>query len=144
MENTVVRGVPMRIYPAAPPNMRTLWEMARLNGDKPYIVFEDERFTYADIDTQVRALAHYLREVHGVGSGDRVAVSMRNYPEWVVSYWAVAALGAALVGMNAWWTAPELAYGLQDSKPKVLIADGERVALAAGCSTTLAATCRCT
>ncbi len=130
MEETVVRGVPMRIYPAAPPNMRAFWELVRLHGDKPYIVFEDERFTYAEIDAQVRALAQYLRDAHGVGSGDRVAVSMRNYPEWVVSYWAVVSLGAALVGMNAWWTAPEMTYGLKDSQPKVLIVDGERASLA--------------
>ena len=130
MEETVVRGVPMRIYPAAPSDMRVLWQMASSYGDRPYIVFEDERYTYAEIDTQVRSLAQYLRTTHAVGSGDRVAVSMRNYPEWVVSYWAVASLGAALVGMNAWWTAPEMAYGLEDSQPKVLIVDGERAALA--------------
>jgi acyl-CoA synthetase (AMP-forming)/AMP-acid ligase II len=52
---------------------------------------------------------------------------MRNYPEWIVGYWAVAALGAAVVGMNAWWTTPEMEYGLSDSRPKVLIADGERL-----------------
>lgn len=130
MQETTVNGVPMRVYPAAPPNLRVLWELATLHGDKPYIVFEDERFTYAQIAAQVRALAHYLRDTHGVGSGDRVAVSMRNYPEWVVAYWATVSLGAALVGMNAWWTAPEMAYGLKDSQPKVLIVDAERAALA--------------
>ena len=74
-----------------------------------------------------RALAHHLRDVHGVGSGDRVALAMRNYPEWVVGYWAIASLGAAVVGMNAWWTTPEMEYGLADSRPKVLIADDERL-----------------
>ena len=52
---------------------------------------------------------------------------MRNYPEWVVGYWAITSIGAAVVGLNAWWTTPELAYGLQDSRPKVLIADDERI-----------------
>ena len=52
---------------------------------------------------------------------------MRNYPEWVVGYWATVSLGAAVVGMNAWWTTPEMEYGLSDSRPKVLIADDERV-----------------
>jgi acyl-CoA synthetase (AMP-forming)/AMP-acid ligase II len=52
---------------------------------------------------------------------------MRNYPEWVVSYWATVSLGAALVGMNAWWTAPEMEYALKDSTPLVLIVDGERL-----------------
>jgi long-chain acyl-CoA synthetase len=122
-----VRGVPIRVFPAAPPTMRSVWELAQFHGDKTYVVFEDERFTYAEIAAQVRSLAHYLRDVHGVGSGDRVAVAMRNYPEWVVSYWAVASLGAALVGMNAWWTTNEMEYGLADSRPSVLIADDERV-----------------
>jgi long-chain acyl-CoA synthetase len=122
-----VRGVPTRVFAAAPPTMRSIWELAQLHGEKTYVVFEDERYTYAEIAAQVRSLAHYLREVHGVGSGDRVAVAMRNYPEWVVSYWAVASLGAALVGMNAWWTTPEMEYGLADSRPSVLIADDERV-----------------
>ncbi|MEZ5225284.1 MAG: class I adenylate-forming enzyme family protein [Acidimicrobiales bacterium] len=36
-------------------------------------------------------------------------------------------VGAAVVGMNAWWTGPEMEYGLTDSAPKVLIVDGERL-----------------
>ena len=122
-----VRGVPIRVFPSAPPHMRAIWDIAQLHGDKTYIVFEDERYTYAEIGAQVRSLAHHLREVHGVGRGDRVAVAMRNYPEWVVSYWAIASIGAAVVGMNAWWTGPEMSYALRDSQPKVLIADDERV-----------------
>jgi long-chain acyl-CoA synthetase len=60
--------------------------------------------------------------------GDRVAIAMRNYPEWLIIYWACACLGVACVGMNAWWTTPEMAFGLKDAEPKVLFADGERVA----------------
>ena len=127
MTATDVRGIPMRVFASSPPTMRTLWEMSAAHADKPYVVYEDERYTYAEIDAQVRALAHLLRDVHGVGSGDRVALAMRNYPEWVVGYWAITAIGAAVVGMNAWWTTPEMEYGLADSRPKVLIADDERV-----------------
>ena len=127
IEEIEVRGAPMRVYKAAPPTMRSIWELAALHADKPYIVFEDESYTYAEIGAMVRSLAHHLRDVHGVGSGDRVAIAMRNYPEWVVSYWATLAVGAAAVGINAWWTSQELAYGLGDSRPKVLLADDERV-----------------
>ena len=122
-----VRGNPMRVFANTLPNMRAMWEIASLNGDKPYIVFEDERYSYAEIDAQVRALAHLLRDEHGVGPGDRVAIAMRNYPEWVVAYWATIVIGAAAVGINAWWTGQEMAFGLRDSGPKVLIADDERV-----------------
>jgi long-chain acyl-CoA synthetase len=124
---TEIRGVPMRVFDSAPANMRALWEMSVLHGDKTYIVYEDERYTYAEIDAQVRALAHLLSETHGVGRGDRVALAMRNYPEWVIGYWATVSLGAAVVGMNAWWTGIEMEFGLTDSQPKVMIADDERL-----------------
>lgn len=127
MSEIEVRGVPMRVFNGAPPTMRSIWEIAGLYADRTYIVYEDERYTYAEVGAQVRSLAHLLRDVHGVREGDRVAVAMRNYPEWVVSYWAVASIGAAVVGMNAWWTSQEMAYGLSDSRPKVLIADDERL-----------------
>lgn len=127
MTDQTVLGIPMKVFVGAPPNMRFIWEMAQGHGDKDYIVYEDERYTYAEIGAQVRSLAAHLRNAHGVGSGDRVAIAMRNYPEWVVSYWATLSLGAAVVGMNAWWTGPEMEYGLLDSTPKVLIADDERL-----------------
>ena len=127
MTTIEVRGAPMRVFASAPPTMRSIWDLAQFHGDKPYVVYEDETYTYAEIGAQVRALAHVLRNTHGVSTGDRVAVAMRNYPEWVVAYWATASIGAAVVGMNAWWTSQEMAYGLADSRPKLLIADDERV-----------------
>jgi long-chain acyl-CoA synthetase len=127
MSTIEVRGVPMRVFNSAPPNLRALWEIAPLHGDKTYLVYEDERLSYAEVDARVRALAHLLRDTHGVVEGDRVALAMRNYPEWVIGYWAIVSLGAAVVGMNAWWTSAEMEYGLQDSRPKVLICDDERL-----------------
>jgi long-chain acyl-CoA synthetase len=100
--------------------------MSAAHGEKDYLVYEDERYSYADVHAQVRKLAAYLTE-RGIGRGDRVAISMRNYPEWVVSYWAIVSLGAAVVGMNAWWTPAEMEYALNDSQPGVFIADDERL-----------------
>ena len=123
-----VLGHEMRVFASAPPTMRAIWELAELQGDKPYVVFEDEQYTYAEIAARVRSLAHHLSDTHGVGPGDRVALGMRNYPEWVIGHWAAMGIGAAAVGLNAWWTTPELLHGLRDSKPKVLIVDDERLA----------------
>ena len=122
-----IRGVPTRTYNNAPPHMRFIWELSAGYGDRPYLQFQDETLTYSEAHDQVAALATYLVN-HGVGSGDRVAIAMRNYPEWVLAYWATISIGAAVVGMNAWWTTPEMEYGLKDSTPKVLIADGSRIA----------------
>jgi long-chain acyl-CoA synthetase len=122
-----VRGAPMKVFESALPDMRSVWEMARAHGDRDFVVYEDERYTFAESDAIVRALAARLVDVHGVQPGDRVALAMRNYPEWVFGYWATISIGAAVVGMNAWWTTEEMQYGLSDSRPKVLIADAERV-----------------
>ena len=122
-----VRGAPMKVFESALPSMRSVWEMARVHGDRDFVVYEDERYTFAEADAIVRALAARLVDVHGVQPGDRVALAMRNYPEWVFGYWATISIGAAVVGMNAWWTTEEMHYGLSDSRPKVLIADPERV-----------------
>ncbi len=121
-----VRGQQLKTFAAAPPNMRVVWEMTAAHGDKKYIVYEDESYTYNEVHAQVRKLAQYLVD-NGVKRGDRVAISTRNYPEWVVTYWATVSIGAACVGMNAWWTPVEMDYALGDSEPKVLIVDDERL-----------------
>lgn len=127
MEEIEIRGQTNRVFSSAPATMRDMWELSALRGDQPYVVYEDEHYSYADVHRLVRALAHRLRNDYGVTSGDRVAVSMRNYPEWVITYWATISLGAALVGMNAWWTSSEMAFALRDSAPKVVIVDSERL-----------------
>ncbi len=80
MKEIEVRGIPMRVFESAPPSMRFVWELAAGYGDREYVVYEDERFTYAESDAIIKALAAHLVDDHGVQPGDRVAVSMRNYP----------------------------------------------------------------
>ncbi len=121
-----VAGRPMRTYDAAPPTLRAIWEGSAVHGDNEYLVYGDERITYRQAHEMVAQLAAYLAS-QGVGPGDRVAIAMRNYPEWALAYWATVSVGAAVVGMNAWWTGAEMEYGLQDSTPKVLICDVERL-----------------
>jgi len=122
-----VRGAPCLTYKNAPPNVRALWLATAAYGEREYLVYQDERMTYADAHRQVTAIAAWLA-AQGVRSGDRVAIAMRNYPEWLLIYWACVASGVAVVGMNAWWTAEELAYAIKDSTPKVLFCDAERLA----------------
>ena len=122
-----VNGVPVRVYDNAMPDMRAVWAMSAPHGDKDYLVYGDERYSYAEAHARVRALAHHLRTAHSAGPGTRVAVSMRNYPEWVLAHWAIITTGAAVVGMNAWWTRAEMEFGLNDSQPVALIVDGERL-----------------
>ena len=122
-----VRGQTLRTYANQPPSLREMWLMSAGHGDKDYLVYGEERITYAEAHRQVAQIASWLRE-QGVEPGDRVAIAMRNYPEWMLAYWACVSTGVACVGMNAWWVGPEIVYGIEDSDPKVVIADTERLA----------------
>ncbi len=122
-----VHGTRVKAFKAAPPDARALWLSTTQFGDREYLIYESERLTYAQAHAQTAAVANWLM-AKGVKPGDRVAIAMRNYPEWMLIYWACASIGVAVVGMNAWWTATEMAYGMKDSMPSVLFADGERIA----------------
>ena len=124
---TAVRGVDIRTYANAVPNLRDAWATTAAYGEREYLIYEDERLTYAQAHGHVNAFANWL-VAQGVAPGDRIAIAMRNYPEWLLSYWATLSIGATVVGMNAWWTGPEMLYALNDSKPKVIIVDDERLA----------------
>lgn len=118
-------GRKVRVFRNAPKNLREIFETTR--SDKEFLVYEDERYTYEDTWRQSCTLAHALVNEFGVKKGDHVALSMRNYPEWIFAYCAISSIGAVCVAMNALWTADEMAYGLTLSKPKVFIADQERL-----------------
>ena len=119
-------GVPVKAFAQAPGSMRDLWALSTAHGDSEYLVYQDERWTYAQAAKVVAEFAAWLT-AQGIEPGDHVAIAMRNYPEWMMAHWAINSIGAAVVGMNAWWVADELDYALNDSKPKVLIADDRRL-----------------
>jgi long-chain acyl-CoA synthetase len=127
MDTVSIRAIETRVWKNAPPSLRAVLEMSRGYGDKTFLVYEDERTTFEDHFAQAAALAHQLIDRYGVEKGDRVAIAMRNFPEWVVAFWAAAVTGAIIVPLNAWWTGPELEYGLADSRARVLFADGQRL-----------------
>jgi len=122
-----ILGNRIKTFKNQPPTIREFWLSTIAWGDRPYLIYEGEVLSYAQTHTQVNALAAWL-VAQGVQPGDRVAIAMRNYPEWMVAYWACTSIGVAAVGMNAWWTGEELDYAIKDSAPKVLIADAERLA----------------
>ncbi len=101
-------------------------------GDAEYVVFTDgvtrRVITFREHERAVASVAAALRDRYGVGSGDRVAILAANCPEWIVTFWAAVSLGAIAVGLNGWWVGPEIRYGIEDSAPKVLVADTKRLA----------------
>lgn len=122
-----VLGNRIRTYKNAPPSVREIWLSTIAFADRPYLIYQDERLTYAEAHAQVNAIAAWMA-AQGVKPGDRVAIAMRNYPEWMLIYWACVASGVTAVGMNAWWTPDEMAFAIRDSAPDILFLDAERLA----------------
>jgi long-chain acyl-CoA synthetase len=118
-------GETCRAFLNAPASLRDLYDQTR--SDATFLVYEDERLSFEEVWRRAGRLATCLIEEHGVQKGDRVAISMRNYPEWVIAFEAATAIGAIAVAMNALWQPEEMAFGLNDCGAKVLIADGERL-----------------
>jgi long-chain acyl-CoA synthetase len=127
MEELDIRGVPTRTWKHAPPSLRAVMDMSLGHGDAVFLVYEDERTTFAEHYRIACTLAHRLRDTFGIQQGDRVAIIMRNLPEWVMAFWAATLAGAIVVPLNAWWSGEELRYGLEDSGSKVAFVDTERV-----------------
>lgn len=123
---TEVNGNRIKTFSQAPPSLREIWLASLGHGERDYLVYQDERWTYGQAHQETAALAAWLHR-NNVGAGKRVAIAMRNYPEWLMAYWAVVSTGATAVGMNAWWIEHEMTYALDDAKPDVLILDQERL-----------------
>ena len=123
-----VLGRPSRIFTQIPPALRDLFDLIRARpADDVYLVFEDERWTNADMVKSIDEIATVLVERYGVTKGDRVAINMRNFPEWITAFGAATSIGAIAVLVNAWWTGPEIEFGLVDADAKVMVTDRERV-----------------
>jgi len=124
LEESIIDGVIYKTYADAPPNLRDLLTMGRMAfGTREFLIYEDERVTY---DAMARAVAHFARalsQTYGIKKGDRMAIVMRNYPQWPIAFFAGLSLGAIVTPMNSWWTGEELEYGLNDSGARLVVVD---------------------
>jgi fatty-acyl-CoA synthase len=83
------------------------------------------RFTYREADARVARLAGFLKHIHGIGRGDRVAVLSPNSTDFFDLQFACARLGAIFLPLNWRLAVPELAFILGDATPGLLIYDRE-------------------
>jgi long-chain acyl-CoA synthetase len=119
-------GHPIRVFKNAPRSMRDAWLQTAARGDVPYFYYGEDSYTYAEAHARVVSTAAWLT-ARGIKKGDRVAIGMRNYPEWAMAHWALQCIGAITVSLNAWWIAEELKYAFTDSGATAAIVDGERL-----------------
>ncbi len=115
-------------YKNAPVTLAALIEQGRGFADKEFLVWQDTRWTYGEFYRHIDALVCALRQRYALQKGERVAIAMRNRPEWMATYAAIILVGGVAVPLNSWGQREELLYGLQDSAPRLLFCDAPRLA----------------
>ena len=104
----------------------------RTHGPQPALFCGDAMFSYEQLGAQAQAVAAHLRDSHGVQPGDRVAIWLRNCPEFVPAVLGVLLADAVVVPVNNFLKPPEVDYILADAGARVLLAEGSQAeALAA-------------
>ncbi|MBK7171407.1 MAG: acyl--CoA ligase [Gammaproteobacteria bacterium] len=127
LEEQDIDGQHYRVFRNAPRNLRELFAPAYHHGDKEFVIFEGERWSFARLMGLADAIAHQLHHRHGVRKGDRIAIAMRNYPEWMAAYIAIASINAVVVPLNSWGRAQELEYALSDAGARMVFCDRQRL-----------------
>jgi len=119
-------GAP-RYFASAPPDLVSAVQAGRQFAERPFLVWQDQRLSYAQFYHAVDQMTAYFVRKIGVKPGMRVAIAMRNRPEWVIAFVALVQTGAIPVPLNSWGLRDELLAALEDSEPEWLICDGPRL-----------------
>jgi len=90
------------------------------DADRSFIIYGGRKYTFGQIDSRATAMAAALHEL-GIGAGDRIALALPNWPEFVISTFAAAKLGAVIVPLNPGYTTQELQYMLRHSEAAVVV-----------------------
>jgi len=112
-------------YAKAPANLAVALAVARQHGDREFLVYEGERRSFNDLMDEADAIGAAL-QARGVRPGERVALAMRNYPEWMAIFIGVISIGAVIVPVNSWGKPADIAYTVEDCGARLAFCDQQR------------------
>ncbi|NLT31013.1 MAG: acyl--CoA ligase, partial [Propionibacterium sp.] len=126
-----VFGTTLPVFANRDRNLQQVLADSAQYGDRPYIITREETLSFTEHLREVAGFAEFLRSEYDISTGDRVLIAGANRVEWIVTFWAIQALGAVAVASNAWWTPREWAHAIGLTTPKVVVADPKRAAVLA-------------
>jgi len=100
-----------------------LFDSFREFKDQELVIYEHDRLTYGEVAAQAAHFARILTNEHSIIAGDRIGIVLPNKPEWIISFVAVAALGAVPVLINARAAEDELDYCLSSVNCRACITE---------------------
>ncbi len=119
-------GIITNEYASFPDSLRKYFDFAVMHGEKEFLVFEDERFTFGEAFKIAAKFGNALINA-GIKKGDKVSICMQNNPEFMFAYMGIVGIGAVCVPLNSWWVPNEVIYGIEHSQSKLLLADQKRL-----------------
>lgn len=94
--------------------------------NKICLIYENKSFTYKELNKLINKAGNAFLNL-GVKKGDRVLVSLLNSPEFVISFFALAKIGAIAVTVNYMLTKTEENYIWQDSEASLIVTHAEKL-----------------
>ncbi len=92
---------------------------------KTAAVFNSSRLTYAELQAQAERLAAGLKDRFGIGRGDFVCILMTNALEYLPCFFGILKSGAAVIPVNTFLSPSEIAFIIDDARPRAVIAGGD-------------------
>lgn len=126
LADAMVDTRPVKIYRNAFQTLPAFLDAGRIHGDKEFLLYEGDRWTFTRFYDAADRLAVRLREQFHIRTGDRVAIAMRNRPEWAVAFVAIASIGAVPAPLNSFGSRDELVDALRTVDTRLLFCDLDR------------------
>lgn len=126
LTDVVVGGRHLRAYAKASATLAEFVQQGRAHGDQLFLSYEGDDWSFTRFYTAVDALAGRMQANLGIKPGDRVAICLRNRPEWCVAFAAVAAIGAVPAPINSFGLREELLGALDTVDPRLVFLDAAR------------------
>ena len=122
-------GTTMPAFAVAPPTLAHYFaHFCNEHKDVPFIVDGEIRITFGEAYAAGVCVAQGLAQDHGIEKGDRVGIAARNSANWIVAYMGIVMAGGCATLLNGFWSGEELAYGIDLTDCKVVLADAGRAA----------------
>lgn len=106
--------------------MQKLYATARCFPQHEAIIYGEQRMSYAQMVRSIEQYSQAIKQMN-ITSGDRVALLLPNIPEFIVSFFAVTALGASVVALNPQFQQEELEIYLRQCQVKMIITDEQTI-----------------
>lgn len=112
-------------YKSAPQTLHEALEAGRAHGDREFLIYEGERRSFNQLFDEADAVACAIAAA-GIKKGERVAIAMRNLPEWMAAFIGIVSTGAVVVPLNSWGKPADIAFTIEDAGARLAFLDQQR------------------